>query len=193
MEMAKRARTAETPTQTSHRLRPYAPHFYPDRSMVELLRHRRTKEPATDRFHLNHRATSRLYTMRLHDPGRSRTDVRGFCAAWHRDADCRGAVWPPRTTADGRLAISERNAVIGGLAQIGSSRWLDSILRVCPLLLLTPALLPFGQLLQTDLALWKLSGRPGLMHHSKHETAIKWLSYSMDVHPCRIYFSRAAR
>jgi len=26
------------------------------------------------------------------------------------------------------------------------SRWLDSILRVCPLLLLTPALLPFGQL-----------------------------------------------
>ena len=32
------------------------------RSMVELLRHRRTKEPATDRFHLNYRATSRLYT-----------------------------------------------------------------------------------------------------------------------------------
>ena len=32
------------------------------RSTVELLRHRRTKGPATDRFHLNHRATSRLYT-----------------------------------------------------------------------------------------------------------------------------------
>ena len=31
--------------------------------MVELLRHRRTKEPATDRFHLNYRATSRLYTF----------------------------------------------------------------------------------------------------------------------------------
>jgi len=30
MEMAKRARTAETPKQTSHPLRPYAPHFYPD-------------------------------------------------------------------------------------------------------------------------------------------------------------------
>ena len=30
MEMAKRARTAETPKQTSHPLRPHAPHFYPD-------------------------------------------------------------------------------------------------------------------------------------------------------------------
>jgi hypothetical protein len=33
------------------------------RSMVELLRHRRTKESVTDRLHLNHRATSRLYTI----------------------------------------------------------------------------------------------------------------------------------
>ena len=30
MEMAKRARTAQTPKQTSHPLRPYAPHFYPE-------------------------------------------------------------------------------------------------------------------------------------------------------------------
>ena len=30
MEMATRARTAETPKPTSHLLRPYAPHFYPD-------------------------------------------------------------------------------------------------------------------------------------------------------------------
>ena len=32
------------------------------RSMAELLRHRRTKESATDRLTLNHRATSRLHT-----------------------------------------------------------------------------------------------------------------------------------
>jgi hypothetical protein len=30
-------------------------------SMVNLVRHRQTKEPETDREHLNHRATSRLY------------------------------------------------------------------------------------------------------------------------------------
>jgi len=35
------------------------------RSRVELLRHRQTKGPATDRLHLNHRATSRLYTLPL--------------------------------------------------------------------------------------------------------------------------------
>jgi len=34
------------------------------RSRAALLRHRRTKGPATDRRHLNHRATSRLYTIR---------------------------------------------------------------------------------------------------------------------------------
>jgi hypothetical protein len=32
------------------------------RSMVQLVRHRQTKEPVTDRLHLNHRATSRLYS-----------------------------------------------------------------------------------------------------------------------------------
>src|ERR1700738_870919 len=31
------------------------------RSRVNLVRHRQTKEPGTDRGHLNHRATSRLY------------------------------------------------------------------------------------------------------------------------------------
>jgi hypothetical protein len=31
------------------------------RGMVELVRHRQTKEPATARLPLNHRATSRLY------------------------------------------------------------------------------------------------------------------------------------
>src|SRR3990172_11524673 len=35
------------------------------RSMVGLVRHRQTKGPATDRPHLNHRATSRLYTKLL--------------------------------------------------------------------------------------------------------------------------------
>jgi hypothetical protein len=33
------------------------------RSMVGLVRHRQTKEPATDRPYLNHRATSRLYNF----------------------------------------------------------------------------------------------------------------------------------
>ena len=31
------------------------------RSMAELVRHRQTKEPVTDRPRLNHRATPRLY------------------------------------------------------------------------------------------------------------------------------------
>lgn len=31
------------------------------RSMAELVRHRQTKEPETDRLRLNHRATPRLY------------------------------------------------------------------------------------------------------------------------------------
>jgi hypothetical protein len=34
------------------------------RSMVWLVRHRETKGRATDRPHLNHRATSRLYLFR---------------------------------------------------------------------------------------------------------------------------------
>jgi len=33
------------------------------RSMLNLVRHRQTKEPGTDRGHLNHRATSRLYRL----------------------------------------------------------------------------------------------------------------------------------
>jgi hypothetical protein len=37
------------------------------RSMAELVRHRQTKEPETDRPRLNHRATPRLY---LHGSGR---------------------------------------------------------------------------------------------------------------------------
>ena len=32
--------------------------------MVQLVRHRQTKGPVTDRLHLNHRATSRLYVRR---------------------------------------------------------------------------------------------------------------------------------
>ena len=35
------------------------------RSMDELVRHRQTKEPETDRSALNHRATSRLYARRF--------------------------------------------------------------------------------------------------------------------------------
>ena len=33
--------------------------------MAELVRHRQTKGSATDRLHLNHRATPRLHTMRI--------------------------------------------------------------------------------------------------------------------------------
>jgi len=33
------------------------------RSRVNLVRHRQTKEPGTDRGDLNHRATSRLYRL----------------------------------------------------------------------------------------------------------------------------------
>ena len=42
--------------------------------MVRLLRHRRTKGPATDRPHLNHRATSRLHS----DQGGKLTHGEGF-------------------------------------------------------------------------------------------------------------------
>ena len=35
------------------------------RSMVRLVRHRRTKGPDTDRPSLNHRATPRLYVRRV--------------------------------------------------------------------------------------------------------------------------------
>ncbi len=38
------------------------------RGMVPLVRHRQTKGPDTDRQNVNHRATSRLYTMREPDP-----------------------------------------------------------------------------------------------------------------------------
>jgi hypothetical protein len=116
-------------------------------STVELLRHRRTKGPATDRLHLNHRATSRLYTMRLHDPGRNRPQVRGLGVAWKQGAMIADeSVVTSTATADSRLAISERNAVIGGLLRIGLSRWLDRILRGRPFSLLVLALLSLGLL-----------------------------------------------
>ena len=40
------------------------------RSTAELVRHRQTKEPVTDRLRLNHRATPRLY---LDETGRGRS------------------------------------------------------------------------------------------------------------------------
>ena len=45
------------------------------RSRAALVRHRQTKGPATDRRHLNHRATSRLYPMRPDGPCTSRTST----------------------------------------------------------------------------------------------------------------------
>jgi len=58
------------------------------RSRAALLRHRRTKGPATDRRHLNHRATSRLYTMRLHDLAYSCDQAQGFALP------IAGQTWP---------------------------------------------------------------------------------------------------
>jgi hypothetical protein len=37
------------------------PDLSPKRLGIRLVRRRQTKEPATDRLHLNHRVTSRLY------------------------------------------------------------------------------------------------------------------------------------
>jgi len=42
------------------------------RSMAELVRHRQTKEPVTDRPRLNHRATPRLYLHGIADSSRLR-------------------------------------------------------------------------------------------------------------------------
>jgi hypothetical protein len=54
------------------------------RSRAELVRHRQTKGPATDRLHLNHRATSRLYPFTpLECPDRS------FCISMaYSDVGC---------------------------------------------------------------------------------------------------------
>ena len=51
------------------------------RSMAGLVRHRQTKEPVTDRPRLNHRATSRLYSivaLTLNPFGRRLPDRRRF-------------------------------------------------------------------------------------------------------------------
>ena len=42
------------------------------RSRVNLVRHRQTKGPETDREHLNHRATSRLYRLPQPEDDRDR-------------------------------------------------------------------------------------------------------------------------
>jgi hypothetical protein len=39
------------------------------RSMVQLVRHRQTKESATDRLNLNHRAAPRLHKLAIHRNG----------------------------------------------------------------------------------------------------------------------------
>ena len=45
------------------------------RSTVQLLRHRQTKEPATDGPYLNHRATSRLYRSRCQNAAYGTSDI----------------------------------------------------------------------------------------------------------------------
>jgi hypothetical protein len=48
------------------------------RSMAELVRHRQTKEPVTDRPRLNHRATPRLYLYANGGAALSRCITRQF-------------------------------------------------------------------------------------------------------------------
>src|SRR3990170_541627 len=59
------------------------------RSMVGLVRHRQTKGPATDRPHLNHRATSRLYNATV------ALDACAKNARTHHTLD-RNQDWSPR-------------------------------------------------------------------------------------------------
>jgi hypothetical protein len=60
--------------------------------MVRLVRHRQTKGPATDRPHLNHRATSRLYnSIDIRVPGlrsASRRDLMLRAGMNDADAGC---------------------------------------------------------------------------------------------------------
>src|SRR5450755_2797145 len=48
------------------------------RSMVQLVRHPQTKERDTDRLHLNHRATSRLYSRAIEKGNGGRARAVGF-------------------------------------------------------------------------------------------------------------------
>ena len=56
------------------------------RSMIGILRHRQPKGSVTDRPHLNHRATSRLYTVIfhifIHPPHALRVETCGGLAAY---------------------------------------------------------------------------------------------------------------
>ena len=51
------------------------------RSMAELVRHRQTKEPVTDRPRLNHRATPRLYLDEEEFPSKPEAQARGIRVA----------------------------------------------------------------------------------------------------------------
>ena len=80
------------------------------RSMAELVRHRQTKEPETDRLRLNHRATPRLYFYdRIQAPGGSRgtpgarTIPRAMQIRERPTARC------PRASARGFLSTFTRN------------------------------------------------------------------------------------
>src|SRR5690349_6403719 len=86
------------------------------RSTAELVRHRQTKEPATDRPCLNHRATSRLYRvfsagfsqrdpadpdMKRHDPRSNEARCARFSAVCIEIAvDARGMRGPSAPTVD---------------------------------------------------------------------------------------------
>ena len=56
------------------------------RSMAELVRHRQTKEPVTDRLRLNHRATPRLYL----DGGRHDASGRVISTGTTHSSYCSG-------------------------------------------------------------------------------------------------------
>ena len=62
------------------------------RSMVGLVRHRQTKGPATDRPHLNHRATSRLYPSAQQKPATSYGQEANAGGTAKRRRNCRETV-----------------------------------------------------------------------------------------------------
>jgi hypothetical protein len=86
------------------------------RGTVRLVRHRQTKGPATDRPHLTHRATARLYRRRAHG-------ARGSLTICHTSlARLALASLPLRQMAvfvDGRSRVRSPEPPLRGLGQMG--------------------------------------------------------------------------
>jgi hypothetical protein len=78
--------------------------------MVWLVRHRQTKGPETDRLHLNHRATSRLYPLSIKTFGDGSLNA-AECRDFGRGSDAEQLV------VAGQSPVSQR--VAGARAKIG--------------------------------------------------------------------------